>query len=282
MRTCLFPLVVIPALGLVTEITGKVTAVSGDTVTIAPDNTKAQARAGDSVVIFFQIPGLDNLAKVGSGLVVSVQGGRVIARIAQRTGSLAVGQIAKIQASGNPTAVARARDKPAPAPRAASVATAKPGKQVLHFDEHWLGWLWTNAFKSGGVRWIQGEGDPRVVEPEPNMVLPKGRKQLLMLVGGPVTDLTLRFTPPVKRFSLTRIGTGGGASVPTWTMEAFDARGKQVDTAGEEHGLPPQPQQFSVAGVGIVRVVLSTDNRDGQGTWATWNSLPVVEFELER
>jgi hypothetical protein len=89
-----------PVLALGTEVTGKVTAVNGDTVTIIADDAKAQARAGDSVVIYFQIPGLEELAKVGSGQVVSAQGGDIAARIDQRTGTLAVGQIAKIQASG--------------------------------------------------------------------------------------------------------------------------------------------------------------------------------------
>jgi hypothetical protein len=257
------------------EITGKVTAVTGDTVTISADDSKARARVGDSVVVYFQIPGLDDLARVGSGQVVKVENGRIVARITQRTGSLAVGQIAKIQATG-----AAAPSPPAIAKR--PVGKPERGTRLLHFEKQWLGWLATDAFKSAGVRWSQGEGDPRINEPEPNMVLPGGRSRLLVLVGGPVTSLTLKFAPPVKRFSLTRIGTAGGASVPTWTLEAFDARGREVGSTGEEHGLPPEPRQFSVAADEIVRVVLSTDNRSGQGTGATWNSLPVVEFELER
>ena len=265
-------LLAVPAAALVTEITGKVTAVSGDTVTIAPDDGKAQARAGDSVAIYFQLPGLDDLAKVGSGLVVIVNAGRIISRIDHRTGTVAVGKISSINARGY-------RDPPGPA---APVATPTTGKRVLHFEQLGLGWLATDAFESAGVRWTQGEGSPRVDEPEPNMVLPSGRGRLLVLRDGPVTSLTLEFTPPVERFSLTRIGTTGGASVPTWALEAFDAGGRKVGVTGEEHGLPPQPRQFSVAGDGIVRVVLRTDNRYGEGTWATWNSLPVVEFELER
>jgi hypothetical protein len=268
----LVSLLTLPAISLGIEITGKVTAVSGDTVTIAAEVAKGQARAGDSVVIYFQIPGLDNLAKVGSGQVVSVQDGRIVARIDQRTGSLAVGQIAKVQATG----------RPVPSERAAPVAKTETGTQFLHFDNQWVGWLATDAFKSAGVRWVQGEGDPRIHEPEPNMVLPSGRKRVLLLTGGPVTSLTFEFTPPVKGFSLTRIGTAGGASVPTWRLEAFDRRGRRIGSTGEEHGLPLQPQQFSVSGNGIVRVLLSTDNRSGEGTWATWNSLPIVELKLDR
>jgi hypothetical protein len=29
-------------------------------------------------------------------------------------------------------------------------------------------------------------------------------------------------------------------------------------------------------------VQLRTDNRFGDGTWATWNSLPVAEFKITR
>ncbi|MBV9299248.1 MAG: hypothetical protein JO066_09745 [Verrucomicrobia bacterium] len=86
---------------------------------------------------------------------------------------------------------------------------------------------------------------------------------------------------PISRFSLTRIGTGGGAYVPTWKLDAFNSEGKVVGSAGEEHGLPPVPQQFSVEGDSIVRVQLSTDNRLGSETWATWNSLPVVELKFD-
>lgn len=86
------------------EITGRVTEVTGDKVTIIPDSGGAQAQPGDSVVVFFVIPGVDQLGKVGAGQVVSAEAGRIIARIDQRTGTLAVGQIAKIQASGARTA----------------------------------------------------------------------------------------------------------------------------------------------------------------------------------
>jgi len=100
--------------------------------------------------------------------------------------------------------------------------------------------------------------------------------------GGPQTRFSITFSAPIKRFSLTRIGTSGGASVPTWTLVAYDSQGNVVGSTGEEHGLPPQPNQFSVEGNNIVRVQLSTDNRFGAGTWATWNSLPVVEFRIQR
>jgi hypothetical protein len=87
-------------IGDASEITGKVIDVNGDTVTIAPESGEGEAQAGDSVLILFAIPGLDQLGKVGAGHVLSAAPGRIVARVDQRTGTLAVGQIAKIQASG--------------------------------------------------------------------------------------------------------------------------------------------------------------------------------------
>ncbi|MGE3934566.1 MAG: hypothetical protein AB7F67_15005, partial [Rhodospirillaceae bacterium] len=137
-------------------------------------------------------------------------------------------------------------------------------------------------FEQAGVRIAQGNGAPGIYASGPNMVLPAGRSKVLLLAGGRTTALTLGFDTPIKRFDLTRIGTAGGASVPTWTLKAFDRAGKLVDSTGEAHGVPSRPQKFSVDGADIVRVELRTDNRNGESTWATWNSLPVAEFAFER
>jgi hypothetical protein len=93
----LFALMIMPAMAIAAEVTGSVSEVTGDTVVIAAD---APAGAGDPVEIYFEVPGLKELAKVGSGRVVGVESGRIMARIEQYTGKLAIGQIAKIQASG--------------------------------------------------------------------------------------------------------------------------------------------------------------------------------------
>jgi hypothetical protein len=113
------------------------------------------------------------------------------------------------------------------------------------------------------------------------MVLPEGRTQVLLVGGDRVTSLTFAFNAPISRFGLIRIGTAGGASVPTWQLDAYDSSGKLIDSTGEEHGLPAAPQRFFVEGGNIARVQLNTDNRFGDATWATWNSLPIVELEIE-
>jgi hypothetical protein len=168
-----------------------------------------------------------------------------------------------------------------PAPSLEPSSATEAASNVLTFDKLDAGVLPPDAFVDRGVRFVPGKGEPGVYKSERNMVLPPGRKNVLLLAGERETSLTITFKTSIKRFSLTRIGAAGGASVPTWTLDAFDSEGKVVGSAGEEHGLPKMPRQFSVKGDAIVRVQLSTDNRFGEGTWATWNSLPVVELEFE-
>jgi hypothetical protein len=108
------------------------------------------------------------------------------------------------------------------------------------------------------------------------------RKRVLMARDERITSLSITFDQPVQRFGLVRIGTRGGASTPPWTMTGYDRNGTMIGRVGEEHGLPPEPKEFSVGGGAIARVELRSDNRYGQGTWATWNSLPVTHFILQR
>jgi hypothetical protein len=152
----------------------------------------------------------------------------------------------------------------------------------INFDALNPGEFDGDAFVSRGVRFLAEKGAPLIAKSEPNMVMPANYKHVLLLGGERTTSLTISFDEPVRRFAVTRIGTRGGASVPTWTLDALNAEGKVVASAGEEHGLPKTPKTFSVRGSAIVKVRLQTDNRVGDATWATWNSLPVAEFEIER
>jgi hypothetical protein len=108
--------------------------VRGDQVTIVPDSAGAQAQPGDSVVIFFVIPGLDQLGRVGAGQIVSAEAGRIVARIDQRTGTLEVGQIAKIQASGPRTAERVTPRAAEDAPRVRGPTGSGDGRWVLTWD----------------------------------------------------------------------------------------------------------------------------------------------------
>ena len=183
---------------------------------------------------------------------------------------------------GTFAALARLRIEELESKQQHATPATKVGEQVVSFDEIEPGPLSRDAFASLGVQLLQGQGAPGVYKPEPNMVLPKGRHQVLLVAGDRETSLTIAFNPPIERFGVTRIGTAGGASVPTWTLRAYDTEGTVIDSTGEEHGLPSTPRQVSVEGRSIVQVQLGTDNRFGDGTWATWNSLPVAEFKITR
>ncbi len=176
-------------------------------------------------------------------------------------------------------------DEASPAAPGSRDTTAIPPageEQLVTFDTFAPGLLPEDALASQGIPKLRGSHPTGVYKAEPNMVLPAGRSRVLLIAGGPETSLWITFTTPIKRFSLTRIGTAGGASVPTWTLRAFDAKGAVVASTGEEHGLPSEPRQFSTEGSAIAVVRLRTDNRFGTGTWATWNSLPVAEFRILR
>jgi hypothetical protein len=114
------------------------------------------------------------------------------------------------------------------------------------------------------------------------MLVPWPHQKVLLLGGERATGFTILLDSPVKHFALYRAGAKNGASTPTWKVTAYDSRGKVVGAAGEEHKVAPPSAGFSVDGAGIVRVEITTDNRHGSGTWATWNSLPLVSFGFDR
>ncbi len=114
------------------------------------------------------------------------------------------------------------------------------------------------------------------------MIISPPHQNVLLLADERVTSFIVELENPVRRFAILRIGTAGGASIPTWTMKAYDSNGKLVGHIGEKHGLPGASKSVAIEGNGIVRVEISTDNRNGAATWATWSSLPIAGFELDR
>ena len=276
------------------EINGTVRQAGGDAAKIVVA-TDLVPNVGDKVDIYFKIPGGEDEVGVGKGSVTDVRTEIVTVKIESTTGTIARGQLARF-ASANPqkkTAAAPLPTPPTVAPPTMPLAKplTKPEPPpfnppaegaVFNFDALPPGAFAVNAFAARGVRFVAEKGEPLVFDAEPNMILPGDRRKVLLLGGEHVTSLTITFDEPVRRFGLTRIGTRGGASVPTWKLEAFDADGKVVASANEERGLPKTPQAFSVSGSAVVKVRLSTDNRFGNTVWATWSSLPVAEFEIER
>jgi hypothetical protein len=171
----------------------------------------------------------------------------------------------------------------APAPTTAYRSEVQQiATHVFTFDELPVGPLPGDAFASAGIRFRKGKGEPAIRAAEPNMLLPAPHAKVLLVGGGPVNAFTILLDPPVKHFALFRVGASNGASTPTWKMTAYNGAGKIVGSTGEEHKIAPAAAPFSIEAADIGRVEISADNRQGSGTWATWNSLPIVGVGFDR
>ncbi len=153
---------------------------------------------------------------------------------------------------------------------------------VVTFGELAPGPLASDAFAKQGLRFVPAKGAPGIYKAEPNMILPSPCTQVMLVGGERVTSFAIVLDPPVKRLALYRIGAAKGASVPTWKMTAYNAKGRVVGSAGEQHNLSGRAGYFSVDAENITRAEIRTDNRYGTGTWATWNSLPIAAFGFDR
>ena len=293
MKTCLLALF----LSYFFTLTATAAHIAGTVREAAGDGAKIEVAAdlvpsiGDKVDIYFKIPGGEEEVDVGKGSVTDVRAEIVTVKIESTAGTIARGQLARF-ASANPQKKTAADPPPIP-PAVTTTTTLQPNPEppppdlpsdgiTFNFDALPPGAFAVNAFAARGVRFVTEKGAPLLLEAEANMILPGDRRKVLLLGGEHVTSLTISFDEPIRRFGLTRIGTRGGASVPTWKLEAFDANGKVVASANEERGLPKTPQEFFVRGAAITKVRLTTNNRFGNTVWATWSSLPVAEFEIER
>ncbi|MCY2995663.1 MAG: SUMF1/EgtB/PvdO family nonheme iron enzyme [Planctomycetota bacterium] len=93
----LLALAVIPPLGAA-ELTGQVESVTGATITIRIE-ADSRPNPGDRVEVFFEIPGLNELAKVATGTVTAVRGKSVEAKIEKSTSKVAARQLVKVFAT---------------------------------------------------------------------------------------------------------------------------------------------------------------------------------------
>ena len=62
------------------EILGKVTEISGDTINISSQCERVP-RPGDRVEVYFELDGVDDVAKVATGKVTTAERGPVTARL---------------------------------------------------------------------------------------------------------------------------------------------------------------------------------------------------------
>ena len=135
-----------------------------------------------------------------------------------------------------------------------------------------------SSLREAGLKVRSATGRLLIAKVTPNMVVGPGRAAVLLMEGGPMTSIEFDLDRPARKIFLERIGTRQGSSVPTWKLEALDKSGQVLDSFGEEHGLPADARTVELRGQGIVTVRLSTDNRFGTGTWATWSCLPISEL----
>jgi tetratricopeptide (TPR) repeat protein len=165
---------------------------------------------------------------------------------------------------------------------AAPVGTPAPIQRFI-FDGLAPGPISGDCFLPQGLRLVPIRGTLHVEPPTiPPMVMPAGRTKVLMVDGGFVPQFAFDFDPPIKRFTITSVGVSGGASVPTWELTGFNRQGQVVASKGVLHHLPAAPETASLVAPGMVRIILSVDNRYGNTCWATYNCLPIAEIELER
>ena len=275
------------------EINGTVRSASDKYATVVSESDLVPS-PGDKVEIFFKLPGADDEISVANGHVYEITGANIMVEIEKATGTVAKDQLVRIK-SAKALKKRGVNPSPRPPPPLQSTPAVSPGdiaeepidvgqmaSKTVTFENLQTGALPMDAFAKDGIRFKEGKGKPGVYTAEPNMFLPPPCKKVLLLAGERVTSLTIRLDPPVKRFALYRIGTAGGASTPTWTMMAYNRKGDPVGATGEGHSLPSRPMYYGIDAEGIVRVELSTDNRYGGGTWATWNSLPIAGFGFDR
>ena len=136
-RLALFVLAVLPWAGQLAaaEIQGKVTKVSGSTITVTLSSEELP-NPGDKVEVFMEIPGLGDKAMVARATVTSVAGEQVVATIDRATGRVAAGQEVKILSDSprKPTAPAKSRagtGRPSPAAPQAPAGSIEPSRSAL-------------------------------------------------------------------------------------------------------------------------------------------------------
>lgn len=115
------------------------------------------------------------------------------------------------------------------------------------------------------------------------VLLPSGTRALhqgwVTADAGQSHWLTFEFSPPLRSFSLTRIGATGGGSTDQWEARFYNAAGTRLGSFGEYRYINPQPLQYTFTApedTEITRMVL-----DSRWTgFATYRNIPVDDFVL--
>lgn len=272
------------------EIRGQVSKADGASVEVTTDS-QLLPQVGDKVEIYIELKTIKSTALVTAGTVAALNGTTIVIQVDNPKASVLTGQLAKI-ASEHPTKRSEAA-APASEPQLGNTASTGPtgpvgppqgSVQKLTFDHlKAAAGLRPDTFAAQGIIIVLGSGGVvRIERAIPEMVLPAGRKQLLMVVQEPAASrYALAFTNPVHRVTITRPGVINGASMPKWKLTAMTNAGKILATTGEDKfGADPQARKFSVEANGIEQVDISVDNHWGAGTYATFSCLPIAEIEI--
>jgi hypothetical protein len=153
---------------------------------------------------------------------------------------------------------------------------------TISMDAFEPGPLPKSEFEGEGIRITRG--DPVICAATAAMVVSEMSASAMILGGSDKnTVFVLEFDPPLKQFAIERIGVKNGASLPKWRMEAYDTANLKVGSRSEwRWGFDSRPKTFTIHSNQISRIVITTDNRHGTGTFATFNSLPILSWHFGR
>lgn len=128
----------------------------------------------------------------------------------------------------------------------------------LDFERFTPGRVARDSLRGSSVQTLEAaRGQLGIAVPTPEMSVPASCHKVLLFEGDPEGTAVFRFSRPINGFSLTRAGSGRGASLPRWRVEAVGSDGKVLAFQGEDRNvIDPKEKEFSLSGKGIVLVRL--------------------------
>jgi hypothetical protein len=275
------------------EIRGQVRTVTPGAVEVTTDS-EFLPRVGDKAEVYIELKAIKSRALVSAGIVSALNGTTIIFKSDNPKASIQAGQLVRIT-SENPT---KRSEAAAPQPhRPGDDGTtglqpddpigqdvAEPWAHKITFDQLKVApGLRRDALVNQGVLLVLGpDCDARIESAGSNMVMPPGRKQLLMVVQKPTQSrYAISFNEPVRKVTVTRPGVINGSSMPKWKLTAMTNARKVLATTGEDKfGFDKKVGKFTVEADGIQQIDIAVDNRWGTGTYATFSCLPIAEIDF--
>jgi hypothetical protein len=274
------------------EIRGQVSKASAGLVEVTTDS-QLLPRVGDKAEVYIELKVIKSTALVSAGSVSALNGTTIIFKSDNPKASIQPGQLVRIT-SENPIKRSEAASPQAHPPGDDGTTgldpddpngpdSLGPWAQKITFDHlEVASGLSRDALLNRGVLlMLRPDCDARIEPATSGMVMPPGRKQLLMVAQNPTeSHYAISFAEPVRKVAITRPGVINGSSMPKWKLTAMTNAGKALATTGEDtFGFDKNVRRFSVEANGIQKVDITVDNRWGTGTYATFSCLPIAEIE---